>query len=237
MSTPPLLANLVTGSPHRNHDYDFARRKVLDALYDAGDIRTDVFNNYDDGEAIEHGDLLVTYTSQVPVADEQCAALRRYLERGGRWFALHSTTSVAGNPHLPAILGGKFLSHPPYTKFEVTVSAPDDPLMEGIPSSFEVDDEIYIVEPPGDLEVLIETYWGGKAFSGEFPEAVRPLMYRHRVGEGAVLYLALGHCNRRFDVPRIGMPDSEDRRGPWGMPLYQELIRRGVDWAAGRRPL
>ena len=49
----PVLANLVCGSPARNHDYDFARRALLDALYAAGDIRTDVYNNYDAGEALE----------------------------------------------------------------------------------------------------------------------------------------------------------------------------------------
>jgi type 1 glutamine amidotransferase len=73
--------------------------------------------------------------------------------------------------------------------------------------------------------------------SQSFPDAVRPLMYRHRVGDGGVLYLSLGHCNRPFDVPRPDMPDVPDRRGPWSMPLYQELIRRGIDWAAQRRPL
>jgi uncharacterized protein len=237
MRTSPLLANLITGSPHRNHDFDFARRKLLDALYEAGDIRTDVFNDYDDADAIAHADVLVTYTSQVPVADEQCAALRRYLERGGRWFALHSTNSVAGNEHLPAILGSRFLAHPPYTRFRVTVSRPDEPLMAGIDVSFEVDDELYVIDPSAGIEVLLETRWGGETLSATFPEAVRPLMYRYRVGDGAVLYLALGHCNRRFDVAGIGQPDSDDRRGPWAMPLYQELIRRGVDWAAGRRPL
>ena len=58
-------------------------------------------------------------------------------------------------------------------------------------------------------------------------------MYRHRVGEGGVLYLALGHANRPFDTPR---PDSvqPDHRGPWEMPVYKELIRRGV--ALGRPP-
>ena len=38
----PLLANLICGSPARNHDFDFARRHLLDALYAAGAIRTDV---------------------------------------------------------------------------------------------------------------------------------------------------------------------------------------------------
>jgi uncharacterized protein len=234
----PLLANLVCGSPARNHDFDFARRALLDALYAAGDIRTDVWNNYDAGAAIEAGDLLVSYTSQVPVADAQCASLRRFLERGGRWFAIHASNSVRDNPHLPGILGSRFITHPPYMHYSVKVSRPDDPLMDGIDTSFDVDDELYVIEQQADFEVLLETRWGGEAFGGHtFPDAVRPLMYRHRLGDGGVLYLALGHCNRPFDKPRPESPDSPDRRGPWSLPIHQELIHRGIDWAAQRRPL
>lgn len=233
----PLLANLVAGSPARNHDFDFARRALLDALYAAGDIRTDVFNNYDAAETFASGDLLVSYTSQVPVAVAQCDALMNYLERGGRWFALHASSSVLDNPRLPKILGSRFISHPPYMRYSVKVARPDDPLMTDIDLEFDVEDELYLIEPHADLEVLLETQWGGEAFSKTYPEAVRPIMYRHRVGDGGVLYLALGHCNRRFDVPRQGMPDSSDLRGPWSMPIFQELIKRGIDWAAQRRPL
>jgi uncharacterized protein len=237
--TTPLLANLICGSPARNHDFDFARRKLLDALYDAGDTRTDVFSDYDDAAAISAGDLLVSYTSQVPVGDAQCAALREYLERGGRWFAIHASNSVRDNPHLPRILGSRFITHPPYTRYTVTVTRPDDPLMAGIAASFEVDDELYLIEHADDIEVLLSTRWGGEVRGQQFPEAERPLMYRRPVGtkDGGVLYLALGHCNRPFDRPRPEAPDSPDRRGPWSLPIYQELIQRGIAWAAHRRPL
>jgi type 1 glutamine amidotransferase len=233
--TRPQLANLICGSPARNHDFDFARIRLADALYSAGDIRTDAWNNYDTGEAIEAGDILVSYTSQVPVSDENCAALRRFLERGGRWFAIHASNSVRYNVLLPGILGSKFITHPPYTHFPVSVSRPDDSLLKGI-DPFEVDDELYVIEQHGDIEVLLETRWGGEALGGrQIEEGVRPLMYRHRLGQGGVLYLALGHANRPYDSPR---PDAvqPDRRGPWDMPVYKELIRRGLDWAAGRVP-
>lgn len=233
--TTPLLASLVCGSPARNHDFDFARIRLAQALYDAGDIRADSFNNYSDSEAIRNSDFLVSYTSQVPVEDEACDALREFLEEGGRWFAIHASNSVKENQHLPGILGSRFVTHPPYTTFSVDVTRPKDPIVEGI-APFEVDDEIYVVEEHADLEVLLHTTWGGEALGGHtFEEATRPLMYRHRVGKGGVLYLALGHANRPFDTPRPGMVQP-DRRGPWGLPVYQELIRRGIEWAASRRP-
>lgn len=230
----PLLANLVCGSPARNHDFDFARLRLLEALYAAGDIRTDTWNDYDHSDAIAAGDFLVSYTSQVPVADEHCFALRRYLEGGGRWFAIHASNSVRDNPHLPGILGSRFITHPPYTRFPVSVSRPDDPLVAGI-EPFEVEDEIYVIEHAADIEVLLHTRWGGEALGGRRVEVgERPLMYRRRLGEGGVLYLALGHCNRPFDTP---FPDGRlqpDRRGPWHTPVYRELIRRGIAWAARR---
>jgi type 1 glutamine amidotransferase len=230
----PLLANLICGSPARNHDFDYARLRLLQALYDAGDIRTDVHATYDDGEAIAAADLLVSYTSQVPVAPEPCAALRRYLQGGGRWFALHASNSVRDNQELPPLLGSRFITHPPYTHFGVTVRRPQDPLLVDI-GDFELDDELYVIEPQPGIEVLLETHWGGSAGGRELAAETRPLMYRHAVGEGSVLYLALGHCNRPFDVGRPGAPDQADHRGPWALPVYQELIRRGIAWAAHRR--
>jgi uncharacterized protein len=227
--TTPLLANLVCGSPARNHDFDFARWRLAEALYTAGDIRTDAFNDY---ETIG-GDIIVSYTSQVPVTDAACEALRDFLERGGRWFAIHASNSVRDNPHLPGILGSKFLTHPPYTHFPVSISQPGDPLLAGI-EPFDVDDEIYVIDHADDVEVLLETRWGGEGIGGrQVEEGTRPLMYRRNVGAGGVLYLALGHCNRPFDTPPSGQLQT-DKRGPWNMPVYKELIRRGIEWTARR---
>ncbi len=229
----PLVANVVAGSPAHNHDFDYARIRLLQAIYDAGEIRADSWNDYDAGEAIEAGNMLVSYTSQVPVSDENCDALRRFLERGGRWFAIHASNSVKDNVHLPSLLGSKFITHPAYSHFEVEISKPGDPIVEGI-KPFALDDELYCIEEHGDIEVLLETHWGGEAFGNRTIEyGRRPLMYRHRVGDGGVLYLALGHANRPFDTPRPGAVQP-DHRGPWELPVYKELIRRGVAWAASR---
>ncbi len=82
--------------------------------------------------------------------------------------------------------------------------------------------------------MLLETRWGGEGIGGRQVEAARrPLMYKRGVGEGGVLYLALGHCNRPFDTPPSGQLQA-DRRGPWNTPVYRELVRRGIEWAARR---
>jgi len=234
----PLVANLICGSPHRNHDFDLARLRLAQALYDANGIRVDCFQNYEDEAAILAGDLLVTYTSQVAVSDSACDTLRRYLEQGGRWFALHGTNSVLQNPHLPQILGTRFISHPPYRRFTVQVTRPGDPLLEGI-VPFDVEDELYCIENyTGDIEVLLHTRWGGEAFGGRrFEVADQTLMYRRRVGQGGVLYLALGHANRPYDKPFSDMPDQPAHRGPWDLTVYRTLIERGIEWAAKRRSL
>jgi type 1 glutamine amidotransferase len=233
----PLIANLICGSAHRNHDFDFARLRLAQAAYDSGGIRVDCYQDYEDSAALLGADLLVTYTSQVAVSDQACAAIRRYLERGGRWFALHASNSVAGNLLLPKILGSRFISHPRYQRFAVHVTKPDDPLLEGV-EDFEVPDELYCIENvTNDLEVLLHARWGGEAFGGRrFELDDRPMLYKRRVGEGGVLYLALGHANRPYDKPFPEMPDQPDYRGPWDSDVFKLLIERGIEWAARRRP-
>jgi type 1 glutamine amidotransferase len=233
----PLIANLVCGSPYRNHDFDFARLRLASALYDAGGIRTDCFQDYEDSKAILRGDLLVSYTSQSGYSGEASTALRHYLERGGRWFALHASNSVRDNAEMPNILGTRFITHPTQRLFAVDVTDRDDPLMAGI-EPFEIEDELWIMEDvTGDNEVLLQTRWGGLAIGGKtFPEADRPLLYRRRVGEGGILYLTLGHANRPYDKPFPDSPEQPDRRHAWEHPVFNELIRRGIDWAAKRRP-
>src|SRR5438552_2255385 len=129
MSAAPLMAYLICGSPDRNHDCDFARVRLAEALYAAGGIWTDVGMNYADTTRLDAADLLVTYTAGVQVGDAECQALRRFMERGGRWFALHGTNAGVESQEFAEIIGSRFMAHPPYGKFSVSVSLPTDPLI------------------------------------------------------------------------------------------------------------
>jgi type 1 glutamine amidotransferase len=233
-----LLANLICGGAANDHDLDFARRRLLDVLYDIGGVRTEVWRDYSAVEEIEQGDLLVSYSSLIVASPGQAQALRRFIERGGRWFALHASNYVREPHQVPEVLGSRFLTHPPYGRFTVIVTNPGEPVTAGLGLSFEVVDELYVMDLAKDIEVLLHARWGGRGvLNVSVPEADQPLMYRRRVGAGGVLYLALGHSNRQLDPPQPNRPAATDRRGSWGTPVFDALIRRGIEWAAGRRPL
>lgn len=241
----PLRAALVCGG--KWHDIDFARVELLKLLGEIPEIRTDVSADYADVDAISTADLLVTYTCDVRPSDAEQAGLARFLESGGRWLALHGTNSILdfqddgrvsaprSHARLMKMLGSRFLAHPPITRFRVENVAPDHPLVAGL-VDFEVEDEIYLSELEPTIEVLLETRYSGKAegfVEAEWPEDTpRPILYLHRVGPGQVLYLTLGHCRGRYDMRPLMPVYPRTERGAWNEPIYYELLRRGLRWAA-----
>ena len=53
----------------------------------------------------------------------------------------------------------------------------------------------------------------------------------NKVGEGEVLYLTLGHCRHHHDMqPMMDYWPTMDR-GSWDLPVFYQLLRRGIQWA------
>ncbi len=240
----PTRVYLVCGG--KFHDIDFARAELLKLLREDEEIRTRVAEDYRDLDALREADCLVTYTCDVPGTPEQQRALRTFVEDGGRWLALHGTNSVMrftakgvdttrDQPVLMETLGSQFVAHPPIGPFKVTVSDPSHPLVEGI-DAFEVEDELYLCEYHEPIEPLLETRFTGTApgfVEGEFPDdEPRLVMYLHRVGEGCVLYLTLGHCRGHYDMRPVMDYYPTIERCAWESPVFYELLRRGIRWAA-----
>lgn len=242
----PIRAYLVAGG--RYHDIDYARAQLLSLLAEDPDIRTDVASDYADTDAIAAADFLLTYTCDVPGTPEQQKALAEYVANGGRWLALHGTNSVLefmaegvraprGHDALMQTLGSQFLAHPPIGRFTVRVAEPEHPLVAGI-DDFEVEDELYLCEYHGEIRTLLDTRFSGRApgfVEGEFPgDEPRPVLYLHPVGAGEVLYLTLGHCRSKYDMRPVMDEYPRTERCAWESPIYWELLRRGIAWAAGR---
>jgi type 1 glutamine amidotransferase len=238
------------------HDFDYARLQLLQLLGEHAYLRTTVSSHFEDLDQLEAADVLITYTCNVRPSEAAQQALRRWVERGGRWFALHGTNSAIDPPAelgkgsfvTPRVfptfvdtLGSQFLSHPPIAPYTVSVSpgAEDDPLVAGI-EPFQADDELYLCEYHGAIEPLLETHWTGDSGPGfaerDWPhDEPRLVMYRRPLGDGCVLYLTLGHCRGHWDMiapPFNGMYWPKIERGAWELDEFHTLLRRGIEWAA-----
>jgi len=249
-------AYLVCGG--KWHDFDFARLELLKLLAEDEQVRTKVATDYHDVDAIGAANFLVTYTCDVRPTEHEQAAVRSWVERGGRWLALHATNSAIDAPaDMAAVqrgtrfttprvfplhadtLGSQFIAHPAVAPYRVTVSpgAQADPLVAGI-DAFDATDELYLSEYHGTLVPLLETRWTGD--TGGFAESSWPVdeprlvLYRRPLGDGGVLYNTLGHCRGPWDMldpPFNGMRLPGVERGSWVLPVYYELLRRGIAWA------
>lgn len=238
-----LRGLLIAGGKY--HDMDFARLQLLQLLSQDERVRVRVFEDYADPAAIAAADFIVTYTCDVIPSPEAQAALLAFLHRGGRWYALHGTNSILrfladgrvdcprSAPQFMQALGSRFMAHPPIARYQVAVADPAHPLVHGV-SPFETTDELYLMETYGPLHVLLETRFEGTApgfVNDEWPQAQHPVFYIKEHGNGAVLYLTLGHCRGHFDLqPLMDYWPTVDRCS-WDLPVFQELLRRGIAWA------
>jgi type 1 glutamine amidotransferase len=238
-----LRCLLIAGGKY--HDIDFARLELLKLLATDERVRVRVFEDYETPAAIAEADFIVTYTCDVLPSLPAQEALRAFLERGGRWFALHGTNSILRwladgrvdsprwAPLFMQTLGSMFIAHPPIAPYTVTVADPAHPLVADI-QPFETTDELYLLETYGPLTVLLETQFGGEAggfVESHWPPAAHPVFYIKEHGKGAVLYLTLGHCRGHYDLqPLLDYWPTVDRCA-WDLPVFHRLLERGVDWA------
>ena len=226
------------------HDIDFARLELLKLLAEDERVRVRVFEDFENIAAIGACDILVTYTCDVVPSLVAQEALKAWLTRGGRWYALHGTSSILRlldnglwdtprwAPLFVEMLGSQFISHPPIAPYLVTVADPTHPLVAGV-EPFESTDELYHLETHGDLHVLLETNCTepGTGFveAADAP-GTHPVFYIKQHGSGAVLYLTLGHCRGHYDLQPIADWWPTVDRCAWDLPVFYTLLRRGIDW-------
>ncbi|MEZ5599021.1 MAG: ThuA domain-containing protein [Pseudomonadales bacterium] len=213
------------------------------------DIHTRVADSFRDIDAINTSRLLITYTCDLQPTPEEQQGLARFLENGGRWFALHATNAllefVAGGkvdtpdraPDYMKLLGSRFIAHPANQAFRVRVTDIAHPLTAAIEDFDVEDEEPYYCEALGEQTVLLEATYSARsegyvrADYGTDREN-HPQMYLNPWGDGQVLYLSLGHCAGKHDMKPL-VDIFPVVRGSWNSPVYYELLRRGIRWGIG----
>lgn len=246
--TKAVRAHLVTGGQY--HDIDYARASLLALLAEHPEVRTTTACDYAALEPLARARFLVSYTCNVLPTPEEVAALRGFLERGGRWLALHGANSILaqneqGRWYAPedktgfmALLGSQFAAHPPIAPYTVSVVKRGDPLTEGI-DDFVVEggDELYYMRLFGEIEVLMDAPAQGAArgfVEREWDEGERhPVLYRKKVGAGEIVYFTLGHRRGHYDMEPLVDYYPRVEKGAWDIAPYREILRRGLRWAKG----
>lgn len=240
----PAHINCILVASGKYHDIDFARLELLKLLGEDQRFRVRVFEDYENIDALDDASCLISYTCDVIPSIKAQEALKDWLNKGGRWYALHGTNSILRllddgqwsaprwAPLYAELLGSQFISHPPIEPYTVTVKDPSHPLVKGI-EPFDTTDELYHLEQHGALEVLLEATCDqpGTGFvEADDAPGVHPVFYIKEHGQGGVLYLTLGHCRGHYDMQPIldWWPTVE--RCAWDLPEFYTLLRRGMSW-------
>ena len=261
----PHRAHVIAGGfppgSSAGHDHDYARLRLLTLLGER-QIPASVANDFADVERwLPISRLLVTYVAGPYPDAGQCARLNAWLEAGGHWLALHGTSggraerveglaqrrTVKTEHH--ALLGAMFLTHPPACRFRVDVADAEHPITRGLGNSFEIEDEPYFIElqAPASAQILLTADYGeagrwpvvetlyGTDTSLQSDGKTRVLGYTRPVGDGAVTYLALGHCHspstRTGRAVGAGSAADATFRGPWEAPAFATLLGNAIAWA------
>ena len=270
MASPtPLRAHVIAGGfppgAHAGHDHDYARLRLLEFLREK-EVPASVSNDFDDVEKwLTRSKLLITYVAGPYPNEAQDRAIRQWLEDGGCWLGLHGTSGGRAVRYSETdrrrkmlklshheTLGGFFLNHPPVRRFQVRVSDAGDTLTDGLPQSFEVIDEPYMIEvqDPATTRVLLTAELGpdtsppGFGFAYDEDTALMPdgktrvLGYTRDIGKGGVTYIAIGHCHNTSTNVQPFVDTSVDPEGKtpptlrqtWETSAFQSLIRNSIDW-------
>jgi len=260
-------AHVITGGfppgSAAGHDHDYARLRLLGLLAER-DVPASVANDFADVEKwLPVSRLLITYVAGPYPDAAQCRTIHSWLEAGGHWLGLHGTSggraervegmrqrrSVKTKHH--ALLGSRFLTHPPIQKIHVDVTDTDHPVTRGLGSSFDVEDEPYFIElqDPGSTRILLTADYGTSAVSPAigtlYPSdtslqadgRTRVIGYTRDVGDGGVTYIALGHChNPAIRAGRSADPNDATPptfHGSWETEAFATLLRNAIAWGAG----
>jgi len=259
--TLPRRAHVITGGfppgSVGGHDQDYARLRLLHLLADS-EVPASVGNDFADiGKWLPVSRLLITYVAGPYPDAAQTRTLEEWLKSGGTWLALHGTSggkaqrvegqrmrrTIKTEHH--ALLGAFFLTHPPIAEFRVTVTAPDSPLTHGLGPSFTVEDEPYFVElqDSGAAQILLTAEYGPRADGATtglyerdtslLPDGKsRVIAFRKAVGDGQVVYCALGHCHnpaiRAARAPNPSDTTPATFHGPWEVDAFLTLLRNAI---------
>lgn len=153
-------------------------------------------------------DVLLLYANWTRISPGQEQALLDYVEGGHGFAPIHCASyCFLNSPKITAMIGARFKSHNTGV-FEETIADPDHPIEKGL-KPIKSWDETYVHEMHNEKDRHVLAY----RVEGNHRE---PYTWTRTQGKGRIFYTAWGHDERT-----------------WKNPDFENLLERGVRWAAG----
>jgi uncharacterized protein len=153
-------------------------------------------------------DALVIYANTTQIAPSEEKALLEYVTKGGGFVPLHCASyCFLNSPAYIALVGAQFQRHGT-GEFDTKVVDAQHPITKGL-EPFHTWDETYVHTKLNNDRHDLQTRAEG--------DRQEPWTWIRNQGKGRVFYTAYGHDHRT-----------------WGHPGFQDLIERGIRWAANK---
>jgi type 1 glutamine amidotransferase len=187
------------------HENIAASVQALQEICKSENILTDVSDNPSvfTPENLKQYDALYFCNSNNEGFDteDQKNAFQNFCRSGKGFAALHSANATEREwSWYWSLVGGKFVRHAPYQKFDVVVVDDKNPSTSGLPKRWTIEDECYYSNQLNpDIHVLLAvdlttiTDEGKKEYPGETFGTYFPLCWCHEFEGGRQWYSALGH--------------------------------------------
>ncbi|MCE9556181.1 MAG: ThuA domain-containing protein [Planctomycetes bacterium] len=208
---PPPIKALFLGDKGHHRPADRAKQLIPVLAKRGIDIRyTDDVSELN-LENLKKYQVLIVYANIDKISPEQAKALLDYVAEGGGFVPLHCASFCFRNsPEVVALIGGQFKSHGTGV-FRDEIVERQHPIMKGF-DGFESWDETYVHSKHNPQDRLVLSYRVDK-------DVREPYTWVRTQGKGRVFYTAWGHDERT-----------------WANAGFQNLVERGIRWAAGLDP-
>lgn len=208
---PPMV--LIVGG-HEHHDFE----RWFNEEDSATIAKTGATVSYTDEpdailpQLLELDILYLSNNQPLPDTDLH-RAIHDFVDSGNGLMIVHAAGWYIWQNDWPEyyrdFVGGGTRSHPPLGEFEVYVTDPDHPLMDGVPARFTITDELYRFdrdEEGAEMHILAK---GIEAETGE----EYPVAWTVTYGDGRVVNITLGH-------------DGDAHQHP----AYRALLQNSIEW-------
>lgn len=210
------------------HDNIAASVAALEKICSAENIATDVSDLPEvfTPENLARYDAIVFCNSNNEGfdTDDQKKTFQEFIRSRKGFAGIHIASGTEREwPWYWALVGGKFVRHPPYQTFDVVVTDPDHPSTRPLPARWTVEDEcFYSNQLNPDIHVLLSVDLTTvedelmSEYPGETFGLLFPLCWCHHFEGGRQWYTALGHDAAFYEDP-----------------LFVAHLRGGILWILG----